>query len=169
MTKRQQRNLLRTIKKYRDAFTILGACSLVLIGSILAKYPEWMKAWAWEYPRVSYLTVEKVVEVEKYVVVSKRAAQCMNKRPDVVEKIKQYFQDEWLDAVELYCRESGLNPKAINASSGACGLVQALPCSKLNCQLDDLDCQLEWGRSYIKSRYGTAKEAVAFHDLKNWY
>lgn len=35
----------------------------------------------------------------------------------------------------IYLHESGNRPNAVNASSGACGLGQALPCSKMPCLL----------------------------------
>lgn len=92
-------------------------------------------------------------------------------QPVVAEKIKYVFGNEWAEATELFSRESSLNPLAINPSSKACGLVQALPCSKLvnTCSLSDIDCQLNWGKNYIKSRYGSASRALAFHDQKGWY
>ena len=109
------------------------------------------------------------VEVDRPIPVSKLAFQCMENYPDTVEKIKMYFGNDYLDAVELYCRESSLNHMAVNPSSGACGLVQALPCAKMGCELWDLDCQLKWGREYINQRYGDAATAVEFHDRMDWY
>lgn len=159
----------KLIKKYQSAFFLLWTCLMVLTGAALSRSTEVKKAWAWEYPRVSYLPYEKAVEVEKYIFVSKKTETCIKNHPEIVKKIKLYFGDEWLDATELYCRESSLNPQAINPSSGACGLVQALPCSKLNCSLDDLDCQLAWGKKYIENRYQSARKAVEYHNRMNWY
>lgn len=59
----------------------------------------------------------------------------------------------------IYHHESGNNPGAI-ASNGACGLGQALPCSKLPCSLSDYACQDKWFTSYMLSRYGTWEHAV---------
>jgi len=117
------------------------------------------------------IVIEKEVEVPvaEPVPVSYKSFHCMDNYPDVVEKIKMYFGKEWIHATELYCRESSLNYLAINPSSGACGLVQALPCAKTGCDLNDLDCQLRWGKKYIENRYGTAENAVKFHDNNNWY
>ena len=66
-------------------------------------------------------------------------------------------------------KESGLNPYAVNKSSGACGLFQALPCSKLPCSLSDVACQAKWGVDYIKNRYGNPANALEFHYANNWY
>lgn len=67
--------------------------------------------------------------------------------------------------------ESGCRPNAINPSSGACGIPQALPCSKLPCTLQDPVCQLRWMDSYVKGRYGTWDNAYATWLSRNphWY
>jgi len=72
-------------------------------------------------------------------------------------------------AMEIIAKESGFNPLAINRASGACGLVQALPCKKLPCDLKDIKCQLDWQKGYIAQRYGTIENAYKFHTVNNWY
>lgn len=72
-------------------------------------------------------------------------------------------------ANELIRRESGCNPYARNASSGACGVAQELPCGKSGCSLGDGACQVKWMNSYVISRYGSWAAAVSFHDRNNWY
>lgn len=69
---------------------------------------------------------------------------------------------------ELIFRESGFHPLSVN-HIGACGLGQANPCSKLPCELEDVDCQLEWIKSYTEGRYGSIDKALSFHDEKGWY
>lgn len=100
---------------------------------------------------------------------SNRSDVLSNHNPAVASIIRQHFGSEADSALELYFRESGLRPTAVNKSSGACGLVQALPCSKLPCTLQDAECQVKWGAKYIKNRYGTASNAVRWHDEHNWY
>lgn len=78
-------------------------------------------------------------------------------------------QSEWWAADWLINKESSWNARAINASSGACGLVQALPCSKLPCSLDDPVCQVKWQLGYVNNRYGGYAGAVSFHKANNWY
>jgi len=75
----------------------------------------------------------------------------------------------WENIAEIIGRESGFNPYAVNSSSGACGLHQAYPCSKMNCELSDINCQLDWGKSYIVNRYGTESQALAFWKANGWY
>jgi len=65
-------------------------------------------------------------------------------------------------------KESGWNPSARNGSEGACGLVQALPCSKLGPNWQDPVNALKWGNSYV-SRYGGWAGAYAHWLSHHWY
>lgn len=69
----------------------------------------------------------------------------------------------------IYAKESGNNPGAINRSSGACGLGQALPCSKMPCSLSDYACQDTFFTQYMLDRYGTWENARAFWNLHRWW
>lgn len=69
----------------------------------------------------------------------------------------------------IYMRESGNNPGAINKSSGACGLGQALPCSKMPCSLSDYACQDNFFTGYMQNRYGTWENAKAFWLSHHWW
>lgn len=76
-----------------------------------------------------------------------------------------------LDAI--FNRESGWNPTATNPSSGAYGIPQALPGSKMASAGSDWRTnpytQVRWGVSYIKSRYGTPCNAWAHSQKMGWY
>ena len=67
---------------------------------------------------------------------------------------------------KLIINESGCRTSAVNPKSGACGIPQALPCSKLPCALNDSGaiCQLQWMDRYVKDRYGSWD-----HALQMWY
>lgn len=69
----------------------------------------------------------------------------------------------------IYQKESGNNPAAINKSSGACGLGQALPCSKMPCSLSDYACQDQFFTSYMQNRYGSWENAKAFWLSHKWW
>lgn len=70
----------------------------------------------------------------------------------------------------IYLKESGNNPGAINKYSGACGIGQALPCSKLPCSLSDYACQDYWfTNNYMIPRYGTWENARAFWLAHGWW
>jgi len=66
-------------------------------------------------------------------------------------------------------KESNYNPYAINASSGACSLGQFLPCSKIKCDLRDMDCQTSSFINYIRQRYQTPQRAYSFWLSNNYY
>ncbi|PBC61575.1 hypothetical protein BKI49_23595 [Streptomyces sp. Tue6028] len=69
--------------------------------------------------------------------------------------------------------ESSWNYKAVNASSGAYGLFQALPGSKMSSVGSDWQTnpatQIKWGLNYMDSRYGSPCEAWSFWQQNNWY
>ena len=80
--------------------------------------------------------------------------------------------DEWSAMLYILDHESGSDPYAVNKKSGACGIPQALPCSKLlNVigSLDNVDGQLDWMISYVAGRYKTPTQAMAFHKIHHWY
>ncbi|MBM0231979.1 lytic transglycosylase domain-containing protein [Micromonospora sp. STR1_7] len=60
---------------------------------------------------------------------------------------------------KLWTKESGWNHKASNSSSGAYGIPQSLPGSKMSSIADDWRTnpatQITWGLGYIKGRYDT--------------
>lgn len=65
-------------------------------------------------------------------------------------------------STQLIINESGCRPDAVNPSSGACGIPQALPCSKMPCTLQDPVCQLQWMNNYVQERYNTWDSALSF-------
>lgn len=74
--------------------------------------------------------------------------------------------DYYLDWIVAH--ESGGNPYAMN-SIGACGLFQALPCSKMGCALSNVACQIAWGRSYVIDAYGSSYAAYIHWLNYRWY
>ncbi|WP_200921689.1 hypothetical protein [Agromyces sp. Leaf222] len=73
----------------------------------------------------------------------------------------------------LWMRESSWRADAYNASSGAYGIPQSLPGSKMAAAGADwrtnAATQIEWGLSYISSRYGSPCAAWAHSEAVNWY
>ncbi|MFG2354014.1 lytic transglycosylase domain-containing protein [Streptomyces sp. NPDC048521] len=69
--------------------------------------------------------------------------------------------------------ESSWNYRAVNASSGAYGLFQALPGSKMASAGADWQTnpatQIKWGLSYMNGRYGSACQAWSFWQANHWY
>lgn len=72
-------------------------------------------------------------------------------------------------AYTLIMKESGCRPDAVNPSSGACSLAQALPCSKIPGNWRDPINALKWMDNYCKQRYGSWGAALSFHYSHNWY
>lgn len=78
-------------------------------------------------------------------------------------------QESWGYADFMVTKESGWNPNAINKSSGACGLAQALPCSKVpGDPMNPID-SLNWMNSYVNGRYGGWQGAYNFWNANHWY
>ncbi|MEI7818751.1 MAG: ubiquitin-like domain-containing protein [bacterium] len=69
---------------------------------------------------------------------------------------------QWDALYILWTRESNWNPDSVNRSSGACGIPQAYPCSKITDK--STRGQIDWGLSYIAGRYGTPQNALNY-----WY
>lgn len=70
----------------------------------------------------------------------------------------------------LWNRESGWNPLAHNPSSGAHGIPQALPGSKMGLGwYSNVYVQIRWGLGYISARYGTPCVADYFQQSHGWY
>lgn len=76
---------------------------------------------------------------------------------------------DWGNVDYIVSRESGWNPNATNSGSGACGLVQALPCSKVPGNGYDPVDNLRWANGYAVGRYGSWGAAVAFWSANNWW
>lgn len=79
----------------------------------------------------------------------------------------------WFSSINyIVTHESGWNPHATNPSSGAYGLPQALPASKLAAAgrdwRDNPITQLKWMKNYV-SRYGGGPGAAAFWRSHHWY
>jgi hypothetical protein len=74
---------------------------------------------------------------------------------------------------KLWTRESGWNTRSSNSSTGAYGIPQALPGSKMASVADDWRTnpatQIKWGLNYIKGRYGSPCDAWQHFLSSGWY
>jgi hypothetical protein len=74
---------------------------------------------------------------------------------------------------KLWTRESQWTTTAENSSSGAYGIPQALPASKMAEYGSDYRTnpvpQIKWGLNYIKGRYGTPCDAWNHSENTGWY
>ncbi|GAA3685574.1 hypothetical protein FB459_1967 [Yimella lutea] len=82
-------------------------------------------------------------------------------------------QDQFGCLDRLWTRESGWAHTATNPSSGAYGIPQSLPGSKMASAGADWRTnpatQITWGLTYIKGRYGSPCGAWAHSEAVNWY
>ena len=74
---------------------------------------------------------------------------------------------------KLFTRESNWRTHAYSRSSGAYGIPQALPGTKMSVIASDWRdnplTQVRWGLRYIAGRYGTACNAWAHSQRVGWY
>jgi TP901 family phage tail tape measure protein len=105
--------------------------------------------------------------------------------PKAVGGAQQYAQmymkamgwgpSQWPALKALWNGESGWNPLAHNASSGAHGIPQSLPASKMRSEgadyMTNAATQIRWGEKYIRSVYGNPVNAYTkwLHRSPHWY
>ena len=100
-----------------------------------------------------------------------------------VSEIKQYAhnlvlsygwnENDWNAFVQIINHESSWRVTAKNPKSGAYGLCQAYPASKMKSAGSDwrtnYKTQLKWCMGYIKGRYGSPSSAWSFWQKHHWY
>lgn len=74
---------------------------------------------------------------------------------------------QWDALYQLWDRESGWNPSSTNFWSGACGIPQAYPCSKIRDK--STAGQITWGLDYIAGKYGNPSNAWAYWQRNHSY
>ncbi len=85
-----------------------------------------------------------------------------------------YSDQDWAAIDFIINKESTWNPNAVNSSSGACGLAQALPCTsaKFGAHQDyktNWQSQIRWFLDYVNARYGSPAGAYDFWIVNRWY
>lgn len=96
------------------------------------------------------------------------------------EQAKAYNWDtgtQWDSLLTLWTKESDWDNHAMNSASGAYGIPQALPYTKMPKAAwpesaggqSDPTAQIQWGLEYIAGRYGLPQFALAYHNQHNWY
>ena len=95
------------------------------------------------------------------------------KRSEIERAVCEKFGDYCESALKLIEKESSFNPYAVNPYSGATGLCQSLPASKMATHgsdyLTNVDTQLAWCYDYIQNRYKNASLAWAFWLRNRWF
>ena len=92
---------------------------------------------------------------------------------DLVLNKYLWSEADYQALVKLWERKSNWNANAHNKSSGAHGIPQSLPASKMSSEGSDYYTngytQIRWGLKYIKERYGSPSSAWQHFQNKNWY
>lgn len=82
-------------------------------------------------------------------------------------------EDDLSAALDIIYRESGCRVDARNVNSGAYGIPQALPGSKMASVGADWETnpvtQIRWMAGYVTGRYGGWKQAIEFWYAHGWY
>lgn len=127
--------------------------------------------------------VNKIIQVSSNVITSRSEGKTRGKITGTVAEYQEYARERcssygWSDGefgalVKLWNRESGWNPNTRNSSSGAYGIPQALPASKMasagSDYMTNYKTQINWGLSYISSRYGSPSSAWSYFQSNGWY
>ena len=126
--------------------------------------------------------VDKIVEVKQKVTSRSLSAPRANSASaaEYQAYAKEYMlntygwgEDQFVALVNLWNKESGWRANAHNGSSGAHGIAQALPASKMASAGSDYytngETQIRWGLSYIKSRYCSPIADWNNSSARNWY
>ena len=171
------------MKKIQKNLIILESVVLIIIGiSLIGHFKTPREEYKEETTKHTTTTQTTLTSLKNDVTTTKKKTT----KKKVVKKVatasyseyQQYAQSyggydvtQMDSLIKLWNRESGWNPNARNKKSGACGIPQALPCSKIKNQQgsNDWKAQIRWGVNYIKNRYGTPINAWKHFKNKGWY
>lgn len=117
-------------------------------------------------------TTKKVVKTTKKKTTQKKIKTASLSEYQKYAKDYGKYDDIQMEClINLWNRESGWNPNNVNKKSGACGIPQALPCSKIKKVegSNDWKAQIRWGIKYINYRYKNPCGAWKHFQSKHWY
>jgi hypothetical protein len=122
---------------------------------------------------------DDAAKAAKEAAVKKKALEAPVQASYTVAEVQAMAQAIIGDETQFQCfsnivtRESGWRYTATNASSGAYGLMQALPGSKMVSAGADWrtnpKTQIQWGLNYMNSRYDSPCGAWSFWQANHWY
>ena len=104
---------------------------------------------------------------------SQSVAELKSYAHDLVINTYGWSEADFIALVNLWDKESGWDVHCYNSYSGAYGIPQALPGSKMATEGSDYqtngETQIRWGLKYIQGRYGSPSEAWNHFLNVNWY
>ncbi|AIW02540.1 transglycosylase [Streptomyces phage Jay2Jay] len=132
-----------------------------------------------ERPSTSPSATPSKSEAPKAVVQPKPSLSSLLSRTPLPKPTPKEFAKEKVGAKQFSClnklwnHESEWEHDAVNSSSGAYGIPQALPAKKMQSAGKDWKTnpftQVKWGVDYIDDRYGSPCNAWGFFQRNNWY
>ena len=131
----------------------------------------------WDLPKARYLQhVHRVRPQPKHASRSTYRAPLTGSPQTIAHAMvlrRGWGESEWNCLNALWTRESGWNTYATNSSSGAYGIPQALPASKMATVGSDYRTnpvtQITWGLGYIATTYGTPCAALGHSNSTGYY
>ena len=133
-------------------------------------------------PSLLELDAVKTVDASAMALISVAARQVdLARQPDGAREIAKsliaanytWSEKQFTCLDQLWTKESHWNYKARNKVSGAHGIAQALPATKMEVVGTDWRTnpvtQITWGLKYIKERYNTPCAAWSKFKRSNWY
>jgi hypothetical protein len=171
-------------------FGSILTASAVVVGPTIARgaetTPDYGKALPaaeqhaavrWDLPKVSYLRhVHPTRQQEPRASRSTYRAPLTGSPQTVAHAMvlrRGWSESEWNCLNTLWTRESGWNTYATNSSSGAYGIPQALPATKMASAGADYRTnpvtQITWGLGYIATTYGTPCAALSHSSSTGYY
>lgn len=126
----------------------------------------------------------EINQVIKKIKKTKNSSKKIKKVSHDIKKLQEYAynlvinkynwtEEDFNALVKLWNRESGWDPNTHNKKSGAHGIPQSLPASKMKSEGADYytngETQIRWGLKYIKKRYGSPSKAWTHSQRKGWY
>jgi hypothetical protein len=90
-------------------------------------------------------------------------------RSELRHRYGRKWQAQWAAFDSVIRGESKWNPAAVNKhGSGACGLIQANPCSKMGIDASRPVDQARWALAYMERRYHSPVGCRAFRSAHGW-
>jgi hypothetical protein len=138
---------------------------------------EQHSAMSWDLPKVRYLRHVHPVRHHKERASRSTYRAPLTGSPQTVAHAmllrRGWSESEWSCLDALWTRESGWSTYATNSSSGAYGIPQALPATKMASAGADYRTnpvtQITWGLDYIATTYGTPCAALSHSSSTGYY
>lgn len=120
-------------------------------------------------------TTKKVVKTTKKTITKKVSGfNVKASKSEMQQYAKSILNEKDYEALDfIITHESGWNANNVNKKSGASGLCQSLPASKMAISGKDYKTnyktQINWCILYCNTRYGSIQKAKAFWLKHHWY